>query len=284
MNPFVHTMMLTYLLYPILGLLLIATSIIIAKKNKLLGNKKLIGYFLITICILVIPSLLGFLDYDFMPYVYILLLFLYGFLGYYNISLIPWALTKECNYTFGIVLTSLLMFISMMFFTLVFNVCNELQYGLWASTCILPFAFISVFKKTYNLFIEIPQPIEMIWVYGEEHEIDESYHIDTTKLQLLQIELYKTEMDVSPMRVSGKAPKDVTFGMWFKRFLRDYNIKNTHHIDSYASTEYGGWMFYVKPSFFSFRRSVNFQLTIDKLKIKETDVVVAKRVKQFIDK
>ena len=47
----------------------------------------------------------------------------------------------------------------MLFFTLVFNLCNELKYGLWASTCLLPFVIVSVFIRTYRIFIAIPIPV-----------------------------------------------------------------------------------------------------------------------------
>ena len=44
MNSFFQTLALTYLLYPMLGLLLVGLGIFIAKKNALLGNKRLVGY------------------------------------------------------------------------------------------------------------------------------------------------------------------------------------------------------------------------------------------------
>lgn len=44
MNSFFQTLAFTYLLYPILGLLLVGLGIFIAKKNALLGNKRLVGY------------------------------------------------------------------------------------------------------------------------------------------------------------------------------------------------------------------------------------------------
>lgn len=61
MNSFFQTLALTYLLYPILGLLLVGLGIFIAKKNALLGNKRLVGY---TIGAIVILTLL--LCWDFL--------------------------------------------------------------------------------------------------------------------------------------------------------------------------------------------------------------------------
>ena len=41
MNSFVQGLTMTYLLYPILGLLLVGLGFFVAKKNALLGNKRL---------------------------------------------------------------------------------------------------------------------------------------------------------------------------------------------------------------------------------------------------
>lgn len=90
MNSFFQTLAFTYLLYPILGLLLVGLGIFIAKKNALLGNKRLVGYTIGAIVLLTLPALLGFLDYGFMPYGYIFLAMLYLLLGSYNIRMISW--------------------------------------------------------------------------------------------------------------------------------------------------------------------------------------------------
>ena len=58
MNSFFQTLALTYLLYPILGLLLVGLGIFIAKKNALLGNKRLVGYTIGAIVILTLPAFL----------------------------------------------------------------------------------------------------------------------------------------------------------------------------------------------------------------------------------
>lgn len=44
MTPFIQTLALIYLLYPLLRLLLVGLGIFIAKKNALLGNKRLMRY------------------------------------------------------------------------------------------------------------------------------------------------------------------------------------------------------------------------------------------------
>ena len=50
----------SYLLFPIIAFLLGGVVFLIAKKNKLMGNRKLITYVLVTILILILPALTGF--------------------------------------------------------------------------------------------------------------------------------------------------------------------------------------------------------------------------------
>lgn len=104
MNPFFQTLAFNYLLYPILGLLLVGLGIFIAKKNALLSNKRLVGYTIGAIALLTLPALLGFLDYGFMPISYIALMVIYLILGRYNTRLMGWdyAVQSNCKYMNGI--------------------------------------------------------------------------------------------------------------------------------------------------------------------------------------
>lgn len=283
MNPFFTTLTLTYLIYPILGLLLVGLGIFIAKKNQLLSNKRFVFYFLISVAVLVLPALLGFLDYNFMPYGYILLSILYIILGAYNIGIVRWVFKgkrdKEYTYRHEIILVSFLVLTSMLFFALVFNLCNELKYGAWAATCILPFVVVSIFMQTYRTFISIPIPVYTVWKY-EDTKYPDTY-FDPGTLQVLQIELYKQESDMEAVKLNVKAPDEMEFGSWFRLMIDDYNRKSPQSpIDSYAAEEDGGWMFYMKPSLISPRRYIDFNETVKNNRIRNKHVVVAKRVKE----
>jgi hypothetical protein len=94
MTPFT-TLFTTYLIYPILALLLVGVAFFVGKKNNLLRNKRLITYTLLSILILAAPALLGFLDYSFMPYAYIGLAVVYFITGWYNDRLLPWVFDKD---------------------------------------------------------------------------------------------------------------------------------------------------------------------------------------------
>lgn len=78
MNPVTQHLISSYLLMPLLTVIFGIAAYFIARKNKLLNNKKLIAYLLLCGIILALPGLSGFMDYNFMPYAYILLVICTG--------------------------------------------------------------------------------------------------------------------------------------------------------------------------------------------------------------
>ena len=68
MNPVTQHLISSYLLMPLLTVIFGIAAYFIARKNKLLNNKKLIAYLLLCGIILALPGLSGFMDYNFMPY------------------------------------------------------------------------------------------------------------------------------------------------------------------------------------------------------------------------
>lgn len=286
MPTFLETLFSTYLIYPLLGLLMVGLAAFIAKKNALLSNKKLIAYTLVAIILLVIPSLMGLLDYGFMPWGYIVLVIFYLIVGYYNTLWMPRIFGDKMKYRQEAILTCFLTLTAMMFFALVFNLCNELQYGILACSCLFPFLFVSVFRKTCHIFIEIPVPIYKIWHYGNTEDYSNDLAdstIDYGRLQVFAVEIYKQENDPLPIKVSIKAPEDIPFGNWFTRLISDYNAKSPlQPIDNFADEPDGGWVFHTRPGLFSTRRYIDCDITIRKNKIRSREVIVARRVKENI--
>jgi hypothetical protein len=282
MPHYLQTLTLTYLLYPVLGLLLIFVGLVIAKKNDLLGNRRLVGYALGATLVLTLPALLGFLDYDFMPVGYIGLGVLYLALGRYHVRLTAWAFKGEQKYRHEIILTLLVTLVSMLFFTPVFNLCNELQYGWLACTCLLPFVLASVFTQGYTLYMAIPSPIYKIWRYDDSPAGAEDAQLDYNHLSVITLELFKREEDAVATRVNAKAAGDMPFGVWFRRLITDYNVKfPAAPIDNYAHEADGGWIFYYKPSFFQARRYIDHELSFKGNRIKRRRYTIfAKRVKE----
>lgn len=274
---------LLYLLMPIISVILGGVMFFIAKKNKLLSNKKAIFYFLLSCLILAIPALLGFIDYWFMPYAYVCLLFLYLILGYVNLIILKKVFSEltEKPYYVEFLCVFVVMFVGIALFSLAFNLCNELQYGLWASTCLLPFIFPSLFRKTHKAYMDIPVEVYKIWSYDKEERglVEERY--DSNKIIVVELELFKQVSDKEPLNIKAKASEDMPFSVWFKVFLEDYNKKSPEGAIVYADfIDSYGWIFYINTAILGRKKYIDPDLSFAQNKIKEENIIIAKRVKR----
>lgn len=280
----IPTIFTTYLIYPIVTLLLIAVMVLIAKKNKLLKNKRLITYTLLSILLLAVPSLLGFLDYNFMPYAYLALTAAYLLAGFYNDRLLPWAFgDPDIKYRAKIGLTLFQALTSMLLFALVFNLCNELKFGLWAAMSILPFVLVSFLVQSYRLFMQIPLPIYKVWAYEKAKGYSAPEDIDHSRLKVVSVELFKHEGDTAPIRINAKVPDEMLLGDWIKLLFEDYNRKSPHSPITTHDRENSGWIFYTKTWLLAPRRYLDCDLTVRDNRIREKHLIIAKRVEQIIE-
>lgn len=271
----------TYILLPLLGLLLILIGFLIAKKNNLLSNKKIVWLVIISLLILVLPSIIGWLDYAYMPWGYLALVAVYLLLGSYYPQVIQWVMKKPMGNLFDMGLVLILTLAGMGFFSLVFNLCNELQYGLWASTPILSFLFPTLFNQTYRLFLLIPPEVYKVWKYSSSTDLTGYEAIDYNRLKVYEVELFKMDQDIKPVNINAKAPEDMPFGIWFKRLISDYNRKSPlAPIDISFQSGECGWIFYIKPSLLQPRQYLDFEKTFLENRIAERSRIVAKRVKE----
>jgi hypothetical protein len=288
MTSIFSTFLTSYLLMPLIAILMGFIAYFLAKKNKLLSNRKFIFYVLLGSVILCIPALLGFVDYWFMPYIYILLQGLYLLLGYYNVVFLKHFLPnikKENSFWVFFLIQFLMMFIGAALFSTVFNLCNVLKYGLWACTCLLTFMFPPLFWETYNKYMSIPVEIYKVWKFIGGLDFSSFGPIDYNKSMVMELELFKTMEDATPTKIKAKAPGNMPFGVWFNKFLLDYNVKfPLSMIDYDSDTIPYGWIFYIKRSFFLPRRYVDYELSIVENRIKEKYTIIAKRVSETDNK
>lgn len=283
MNNFFVNLFLPYMLVPLLAILGIVLMVIIAKKNQLLSNKKLILYVLIAIILLGIPGLLSIMGYLFMPWMYIVLQIMYFILGWANVRLINKIIPELSSKPY--ILEALIIIVIMIggcaIFSVLFNLIGELNYGLAACTCILPFFIASLFKQAYKAFVAIPIEIYNVWTYDMVRDMSGFDWIDYSNMMVLELELQKQQSDRSPSKIKVKAPAEIDFGSWFRKFIEDYNLKYpANPIESHDETEPYGWIFYYKPSLLKPRRYVDYDMSIVDNKIKERHTIIAKRVKQ----
>ena len=283
MSPFFVSFFSSYLIMPLLAIIFAFVAYFVAKRNKLLRNKKFILYVLLVSLLLGIPALLGFIDYWFMPYVYLLLSGLYAILGWYNIKLVhhfqPDIAKKP--YIAEFLTHFLMMFIGAAIFSLIFNLCNELKYGLWACTCLLAFVMPTLYKNLYERYMAIPLEVYKVWRYSSDYDLSSFDKMDFDKLLVMEVEIFKRVNDHSPSKIKAKAPDVMSFGLWFQKFISDYNMKfSKEPIEMLDGANLYGWIFYVKRSFFHKRRYIDYELSIFQNKVKEKYTIVAKRVSE----
>ena len=290
MNALIVKLFTSYLIMPFLAVVFTFAAYLISKKNKLFSNKKTIFYVLLAGLLLSIPGLLGFLDYEFMPYYYIGLFILYLLAGWGNISwirkMVPNVANEGTPYIMEFLVHFAIMFIGAALFSVIFNLCNELQYGLWACTCVLGFVFPTLFYHTYQQYMDIPLEVHKTWSYSYNEDLSGFEYMDYNKLMLIELEFFKEVYDATSTKVKVKAPDNLAFGTWFQKFILDYNVKfpstPIETKDKTKKTDYK-WIFYVKRSFFLPRKYIDYELTIPQNQIKEKHTVIAKRVFQNED-
>lgn len=283
MSPFFASFFTSYLFMPLLATIFAFIAYFVAKKNKLLRNKKIIFYILLVSLLLSIPALLGFIDYWFMPYVYLILQALYGILGWYNIKWVHHFMPdiNDKPYIVEFILNSLIMFVGAALFSMIFNLCNELQYGIWACTCLLTFILPSLYKTLYEKYMAIPLEIYKVWKYSNSYDLSSFDKMDYDKLLVMEIEVFKKVDELAPTKIKAKAPDSMSFGIWFQKFISDYNIKFPKQpIEVSDGAELYGWIFYVKRSFFHKRRYIDYEESFVHNKLKEKYTIVAKRVSE----
>jgi hypothetical protein len=282
----VKSFFLRYLLFPVIFLVATALMTIINKKNQVLNNKKLIVILLLTGIVVGIPGLLGFLDLQFMPWGYITCQIYFLTTGIIYVWLagahFETDLVERKGFVFICTLISCLL--GMFLFKLGFDWLNDLKYGLWASTSVFVFLIPLVFWWAYIAFLNIPLEIYKVWQYPLYPTDINMEHLDFNKLLVLEVNLYKNTDDAEPLKVKAKAPRNMNFGLWFQKFIDDYNLKfpdsPIQHLHS--GTESYKWIFYIKPSFFKQRLFIDPDMDIEQNNITEVFTIYAKRVSEVV--
>ncbi|QJD96539.1 TssN family type VI secretion system protein [Mucilaginibacter robiniae] len=280
----VKSFFIRYLLFPVMFLIATAIMTIINKKNKVLNNKRLIVIMLLTAITLGLPGFLGFLDLHFMPWGYIICQLYYVSLGivfiwlagiYYESEL----LERKGFFFLCSLITCLL---GLFLFRLAFDWLNDLKYGIWAASSIFAFLLPTLFWWAYIAFLNIPLEIYKIWQYPVVPADISMEHLDFNRLLVLEVNLYKNIKDVEPLKVKAKAPRNMNYGLWFQKFIDDYNLKFPEVPIQYQQSngEYYKWIFYIKPSFFKQRQFIDPDLDIEQNHITESFTIFAKRVSE----
>ncbi|RPE05759.1 hypothetical protein EGT74_25690 [Chitinophaga lutea] len=272
----------SYILFPLVAAILAAVMVVLNKKNRIMGNRRLVVVLLLTGLALGLPGLLGALKLEFMPWGYLFGQLAYLLMGVLGVFLLSRHLPEALEHRKGMLLLMGLItaLLGVYLYQLAFNWLNGLRYGWLAATSVLAFFVPPVFWWAYMSLISIPSEIYTVWYYPEHEPRLDLYDVDLDKLKVLEVQLFKGASDPSPLKVKVKAPPDMSFGVWFKKFIDDYNLKFPRNGIHYQSPEGEpfGWIFYLKPSFFKRKRFIDPALTVDKNQVKERYTIFARRV------
>ncbi|RYF72581.1 MAG: hypothetical protein EOO39_11910 [Cytophagaceae bacterium] len=276
---------LTYLLVPIVTLVLATSLAAINQRKSLLSGRKL----LISVAQFTLPmalaGLFGMIDLWFMPYYYLLMAVVFLIEGMLYVRQLVRLMGDEqrTEPLFVALLTLLILLIGGYSFGWVFNYFSTLKYGFWAATCLFPFAIPLVFARTYDALVAIPNEVHKVWYYPRQAKEIEFEGVDYYRLMILEVELRKDPANTAegPVKVKARATQDLSFGLWFQKFIDDYNYKFPNDpivTESPDQAAYGWLFYYVRPSIFSLRRYIDFDVSVAQNRLSERHIIQAKRV------
>lgn len=278
----IQNVFLRYLLAPLAIVVTTVVMTIFNKKNKILTNRRLIATLLLSCIVLAIPGIFGLIGFYFMPWGYVFSQVYALLIG----VLLVFLCTKYCDDMFTerkwFVLFGSLSIVgfSMCLYKLIFDWLSVIEMGWWASTSLFTMLIPIFFWWAYISLLSIPLEIYKLWEYPLHSEDINLDHLDFDKLLVLELELYKDLKEQEPLKVKVKAPNNIYFGVWFQKFIDDYNMKfpSSNVVYKDKNGEAYKWMFFVKTKFYKRNLYIDPELEIEKNAITEKMTIHAKRV------
>lgn len=284
----VQSFFIRFLLFPLIFIVSTAVLSIINKKNQFLNNKRLIISVLLIGIILAIPGFLGFLNFNFMPWGYIICCIFYILTGTVFVYLLTKYYPKDVleRKVFIFFATFISAILSVYLYQLAFNWLSNVRFGWWGAGSIAWFFVPLMFWWAYVSLLSIPSEIYKIWKYPSTPLDINMDHVDFNKLLVLELELYKKSSDPEPLKVKVKAPENMNFGIWFHKFIDDYNLKFGKNPVEFRDEDQDGyrWIFFIKTSFFKRNIFIDPDLDITENGISEKMTIYAKRVTENVNK
>lgn len=278
---------LRYLLMPIFAVIMVFVMTAIRKGKPAIKVRTIIIYVLLTCVFFALLGFLGFAGNQFSPYWYLFCVFISFSLGILHVNLLHFYFRKHFEkmwkaILFEFVLTVTCLIVGGYFFALIFNyIGKDLGNEYMAASSIFIFILPLIFYYSYLQFISIPFDIYKTWQFDPDQKAYNFKGVDFDQLMVLNVELSKKVDDDQRFNIKAKTlPTEITFGDWFFRVVDDYNFKNPNSkiqlFDDNGKAFY--WIFYVKKSFFSMRKYIDFEQDILNNKLTENEYVVCKRV------
>lgn len=278
---------LRYILMPLFAAIMMFIMVRIRKSTPAIKIRSIIVYVLLSGLCLALPGVFGFTGNLFNPFWYLGAMVIFLGLGILHVNLLHHYFRKHFTSTaksmlFEVILTITCMVIGGYLFTLIFKWLSLDQGNPYmAASSLISFLIPLLFYYCYVAFITIPLDIYKTWRYDPSLKPFDFRGVDFDRLMVLNVELSKNSEDQKRFRIKAKTlPTGISYGDWFFRVVDDYNHKNPHAkiqlTDQNNNSHY--WIFYIKKSFFSMRKYIDFEEDIATNKIAENEIIICKRV------
>ncbi len=251
------------------------------------SGKKAVKYSIVIILILILPTALGWLKFETLPYFFIGYQ-VYGFL----IGIIHlWQMGKRFGWRnadsffqkMSLSLTILLA--AMILQGIIVFFCPPMK-GFWLifPTSLLFFLFPLMTISTFDFAIRIPLPFYKKWKYPENPNLPDPDSIDfsNSKILIVTFEIKKVINDQFHTQMKFKAPQDkLNFGELFLFWMTEYNERdrmNQVQFRNEVNNTYE-WVFYIKSKrWWQSNKFIDPSLTVRENKIQENNIIISERV------
>ena len=184
--------------------------------------------------------------------------------------------------TSNILLTIIFASLGYIGFILLFNYSDEYKLGPVFGIGILLFIIPLIFMISFEIMASMPQEIFKVWYYPVDDELPDLEKEDLNLILSIEIEFNRNpEVNEPAITYKAKAPVSMLYKEWFMYFVYKYNEKfddNQLKVTDDNNNVYG-WVFYPKPSFWSSKKYIDFDISLRDNKIVDNQIIIAKRVK-----
>lgn len=142
------------------------------------------------------------------------------------------------------------------------------------------FVIPTCFYILFNYSISIPVKLYSKWYYPFGKKYDNPKHYELNNMIVLNFMFHKNTREEHMTRFKAKAPKEMDFGRLFYFFINDYNEKKAPSKIELTedSGNPHGWYFYTKPKWYGSSIYIDSEVSVEKNKLEDGDVVVCQRI------
>ncbi len=168
-------------------------------------------------------------------------------------------------------------------FILVYYFTNKSGFGMTFGLTLLSFPLPFLFLKSYDQFMAFPQRAYKGWKYPNRRpSVLASQLQDPMLIHLIISE--ENANNAFPRKVLVKVSPDFVFGSFFHAWVHERNhqsgLGTILYLNRGPQDEPISWIFYIKPRYWwQFRRYIHPGETFQKNGIRQTDTIVALRIK-----